>query len=72
MVGICIAIPDLLATQMEKHDLAPSKLIYDQEAGTGKAACEVKAVTKGKTQLVVKPKATKVTHSETFGPTGLI
>lgn len=67
-----VAIPDLLAAQMEHHDLAPSKLIYDQEAGTGKAACEVKAVTKGKTQLVVKPKATKATNAETFGPTDFI
>jgi len=64
-----VAIPDLLAAQMEHHDLAPSKLIYDQEAGTGKAAYEAKAVTKGKTQLVVKPKATKATNAEKFGPT---
>jgi len=67
-----VAIPDMLVAQMEHHDLAPSKLIYDQEAGTGKAAYEAKAVTKGKTQLVVKPKATRATNAETFGPTDFI
>ena len=67
-----VAIPDLLAAQMEHHHFVPSKLIYDQEAGTGKAAYEAKVVTNGETQLVVKPKATKATNSDTFGPTDFI
>ncbi len=64
-----VAIPDLLAAQMEHHDLIPSKLIYDQEAGTGKSAADVKKVTNGKTQLVVKPKPTNKQNKESFGPT---
>jgi len=65
-----MAIPDLLAAQMEHHNLTPSKLIYDQEAGTGKAAADVKKATNGKTQLVVQPKpANKKDDKEKFGPT---
>ena len=64
-----VAIPDLLAAQMEHHDLAPSKLIYDQEAGTGKAAAAVKKATCGATQLVVKPKSTNKKDKDSFGPT---
>lgn len=64
-----MAIPDLLTAQMEHHGLTPSKLIYDQEAGTGKAAATVKKVTHGVTQLVVKPKPTTKKNKDSFGPT---
>ena len=64
-----VAIPDLLAAQMEHHDLIPPKLIYDQEAGTGKSAADVKKATNGKTQLVVQPKPTNKQNKESFGPT---
>ncbi len=64
-----MAIPDLLAAQIEHHDVAPPKIIYDQEAGTGKSAAAVKKVTNGKTQLVVKPKPTNKKNEECFDPT---
>ena len=64
-----MAIPDLLTAQMEHHGLTPSKLIYDQEAGTGKAAAAVKKATGGATQLVVKPKPTNKKDKDSFGPT---
>lgn len=64
-----MAIPDLLTAQMEHHELTPTKLIYDQEAGTGKAAAAVKKVTHGATQLVVKPKPTNKKDKDSFGPT---
>ncbi len=63
-----VAIPDLLTAQIEHHDLSPAKLIYDQEAGTGKAAAQVKAASAGKTQLVVKPKRLNQTDKARFGP----
>ncbi len=63
-----VAIPDLLTAQIEHHDLSPPKLIYDQEAGTGKAAAQVNAASAGKTQLVVKPKRLNQTDKELFGP----
>ena len=67
-----VAIPDLLIAQMTHHDLTPSKLIYDQEAGTGKSAVAVKAVTHGKTQLVVKPKLANSKSKDRFGPTNFV
>ncbi len=63
-----VAIPDLLTAQMEHHDLCPPKLIYDQEAGTGKSAAAVKEVTNGKTQLVVRPKPVGKRGEKKFGP----
>lgn len=67
-----VAIPDLLTAQIAHHDLIPPKLIYDQEAGTGKSAAAVKTATGGKTQLVVKPKPTTKTNKDVFSPTDFI
>ena len=64
-----LAIPDHLIAQKEHHDCRPSKLIYDQEAGTGKAAAAVKEASNGETQLVVQPKATNKKNKESFDPT---
>lgn len=46
------AVPDLLTTQIEHHDLCPPKLIYDAAAGFGKTRAQVEQVTDGQTQLV--------------------
>jgi hypothetical protein len=47
-----VAVPDLLAAQVEHHAVCPPKIIYDAAAGNGKTHAEVKRVTQGQTQLV--------------------
>lgn len=47
-----VGVPKVLDAQIEHHDLAPSKFIYDAAAGTGKARFRVARVTEGQTQLV--------------------
>jgi hypothetical protein len=59
-------IPDLLTAQMERGDVPPQKLIYDQVAGHGKTAHEVAIATEGQTQLVAYPMPPQ--KSRTFGP----
>jgi len=62
-----VAIPDLLQAQRDHHNLCPPKLIYDQAAGTGKAAIAVTQVSQGQTQLVAKPMPLP-THHPCFLP----
>lgn len=52
-------IPELLASQIEHHDVCPDKFIYDQAAGYGKTVNQVDKATDGKTQLVAKPMPSK-------------
>jgi hypothetical protein len=47
-----VGMPELLDAQIEHHDLAPSKFIYDAAAGAGKTRFQVAQVTDGQTQLV--------------------
>lgn len=53
------AIPELLQTQQEHHDVCPDKFVYDQAAGHGKTAHLVEQATNGRTQLVAKPMSGK-------------
>jgi len=46
-----VAIPDLIQSQQEHHDLTPSKLLYDAAAGSGKTRALVDEVSGGQTQL---------------------
>jgi hypothetical protein len=48
-----VPIPQMLAEQLEHHDLAPEKLLYDRAAGSGKTIAAVTQATEGQTQLVV-------------------
>jgi hypothetical protein len=50
-----VAIPEVLRTQQEQHDLTPAKFIYDAAAGAGKHFATVAASTAGQTQLVAPP-----------------
>jgi hypothetical protein len=50
-----VAIPEVLQTQKEQHDLTPTKFIYDAAAGAGKHFATVAASTAGQTQLVAPP-----------------
>ncbi len=52
-------IPELIASQMENHDVCPDKFIYDQAAGYGKTVNQVEKATDGKTRLVAKPMPSK-------------
>ena len=47
-----MAIPQVLQSEAEHHDLVPTKFIYDTAAGSGKTRALVAAATHGKTQLV--------------------
>ena len=67
-----VAIPDLLEAQIEHHGLCPEKFIYDQAAGTGKAAADVQKATDGRTQLVVKPKLANKKETDKHQPTHFI
>lgn len=62
-----VDIPDLLANQLTYHDYAPEKFLYDQIAGTGKAAAQVHQATQGQTQLVAKP-LKEIQSSQKLGP----
>lgn len=48
-------ISELLASQIEHHDVCPDKFIYDQAAGYGKTVSQVDEATNGQTKLVAKP-----------------
>lgn len=65
------AIPDILQSQQEHHDLLPEKFIYDQAAGTGKTHAAVAAATQGQTQLVA-PLVDYSQRRERFGPDDFI
>ncbi len=60
-------IPELLASQIEHHDVCPDKFIYDQAAGHGKTVNQVDKATDGQTQLVAKPMPSKKTEGR-FSP----
>jgi hypothetical protein len=62
-----VDIPDLLTNQLTYHDYAPEKFLYDQIAGTGKAAAQVHQATQGQTQLVAKP-LKEVQSGQKLGP----
>jgi len=55
--GDTTTIPGLLTAQLEFHDLLPETFSFDQIAGTGKTAAEVQEASRGKTQLIAKPKS---------------
>ena len=60
-------IPELLASQIEHHDVCPDKFIYDQAAGYGKTVNQVDKATDGQTRLVAKPMPSKKTERR-FSP----
>jgi IS5 family transposase len=66
-----VAIPDLITTQQEHHDLTPEKFIYDKAAGTGKCHADVDKATNGQTQLVA-PLVDHNKQRERFGPDDFI
>jgi IS5 family transposase len=66
-----VPLPQLLQNQLEHHDLAPEKIVYDQAAGSGKNMAEVHQATNGQTQLVVKPRQMKK-QGKLFGPRDFI
>jgi IS5 family transposase len=62
-----VAIPEVLRSQQEQHDLTPTKFIYDAAAGAGKHFATVAASTDGQTQLVAPP-IPYDTRTERFTP----
>jgi len=46
-----VAVPDLIQSQREHHDLTPPKLLYDAAAGSGKTRALVAKVSDRQTQL---------------------
>jgi len=65
------AIPALLTSQEEHHDLTPDKFIYDQAAGTGKTHAQVEKATHGRTQLVA-PLVDYTQRRQRLGPDDFI
>ncbi len=59
-------VPRLIAEQLDQHQPAPTKLIYDRAASAGKTRAAVEQVSLQRTQLVA-PLAPP-THGDRFGP----
>jgi len=63
-----VGIPRLLQAQLDHHQLAPTKFIYDQAAGQGAYCHQVTELSAGRTQLVVNLVETGK-QKDTFRPT---